>query len=343
MKYDNKNKIFIGFPRNSIVRRALCGESMSQYPIEVSKCIITDLRVILEQAISLSMLDECAYIDKIIKNIKRSYNKNNLDFSEKSVSSYENDDSSSYARNLPEKLEEAQTALDNRNQKWEAKKRIIESEKELQIEEIRLRYEEECKKLDRIWQTNKKKNQYNRPSTTLMKMRQQVKVQLSSHKFNDASHLAQQMFERDRKETEDASMRMQSAYREDCDRLRKKFEAEQKSIIESFDSKLASLQKKQDEDVLPFQSRVNKYSNSIEEKKVAAKRIGSISSLSYNSKKETINEKPMTRSALGRVKINGSLKLPPLKSLSKPPIHFNSKSSNSSQAQSRVGTASHRH
>ena len=313
-------KIKIGFPKTSIVRRALCGESMSKYPVELSNHVVADLRRLLEEGIAMSMVDECGFIDQVIKNIK-----NDIEKSSKKSKQFSNENVNSNSKIL---LDEAKNALEHRTQQWEAKKRILETERELKMEEIQMRYEEESNQLAQIWQSNKKLNQFNKPSPTLLKMRQQVKIQLQSHKFEEASLLAQQMQDRDRQETEEARLKRDAAYKDDCERLRKKFELESKSVNDQFDTKLASLVKKQEEDVLPFQNRVIKYNNSFEEKKLAAKRNSS--SLS-KSKPELM--RPLTRTSVGPIQTNAKLKLPPLNATSKPTTALHSRRSNLSSVQ----------
>ena len=315
-------KIKIGFPKTSIVRRALCGESMSKYPVELSNHVVADLRRLLEEGIAMSMVDECGFIDQVIKNIK-----NDIEKSSKKSKQFSNENVNSNSKIL---LDEAKNALEHRTQQWEAKKRILETERELKMEEIQIRYEEESNQLAQIWQSNKKLNQFNKPSPTLLKMRQQVKIQLQSHKFEEASLLAQQMQDRDRQETEEARLKRDAAYKDDCERLRKKFELESKSVNDQFDTKLASLVKKQEEDVLPFQNRVIKYNNSFEEKKLAAKRNSSSSSLS-KSKPELM--RPLTRTSVGPIQTNAKLKLPPLNATSKPTTALHSRRSNLSSVQ----------
>lgn len=320
------NAVTIKFSPICIVRRALCGESIIKYPPEVINHVIADLRNILEECIALDMIDECTYLNDILQNIKNGV---------EAVNYFETNNGTTSDK-LQEKLDEVNLSLENRKKQWDAKIRILESEKELHLQELSLKFDDECQQLDKLWQSNKMKSKFNKPSPTLLNMRQQVKIQLASHKFNDASKLAIEMQERDRSETETAANRMNAAYKEASDSLKKKFDADKKSINDSYQAKLSSLIKKEEEDLRPFISRKIKYQNLIEERKQASRRQNS-TSRNKEMKLKLAQQKIVTRASVGPIQTNAKLKLPPLSTpISKPSSPYLAKRANTSMMKSRV-------
>lgn len=219
----------VKYPKTGIVFRALCGQSMSQYPKGVAQYVIADLKAIHDDCVSKNMVSESVYVSNIINSINSEIGALNLNKKESFVDSDE--------------------SLYKRQQYWANQKSILNSEKEFKLQEIELRYQDELENLEIQWNNDRKRTQISKPSAQLIVLRQSVQANLAAKRFQEAAHLASKAEKLDKAETELAAQRIRQAYSAAAERLKQKYENERKALFQSFEAKKLSLEAQEENDL----------------------------------------------------------------------------------------------
>lgn len=236
----------IKYPKTGIVFRAICGQSMSQYPKGVAQYVTAELKTVLDKCILKNMVTESAYVSSIIDSIKTEIGTNNYN------KKYKFDENRSM---------NAEESLSKKHQYWANQKAILNSEKEVRLQEIELRYQDELENLEMLWNSEKKRAQFNKPSAQLIVLRQSVQTNLAAKRFQEAAQLASKAERLDKTETELAAQRMRQAYSAAAERLKQKFENERQALFQSFEAKRISLAAQEEADLRPIENRIQKYNN----------------------------------------------------------------------------------
>ena len=316
----------INYPKTGIVFRALCGQSMLQYPRGVSQYVIADLKIILDKCVYKNMINESTYVSSIIDSIKTE-NMNRL--------------SNKKLKYNEERCTEAAESLSKKQQYWENQKNILNSEKEVKLQEIELKYQDELDNLEMLWNSDKKRLQFNKPSAQLITLRQSVQANLAAKRFQEAAQLATRAEKLDKAETEHAAQRMRQAYSDAAYRLKQKYESERKALYQQFESKKSALIAQEEADLRPAENRIQKYNNSNNQQDLtssttqdtstaAARRSISVMSTASAANYGPIIKKPVIKAPKVPTQANAKLKLPLLKP-NPQPIYKGSSSSSLNQ------------
>ncbi|OHS92688.1 hypothetical protein TRFO_40991 [Tritrichomonas foetus] len=278
----------------SIIFRAICGESMSKYPRKVVHFVLEDLKAYLQFCINSNMITESAYlsgrIDDIKNDIQISVQQQNNQAAEK-------------------RFQEAEDNLDRKQQFWLTQKQIINSELEVKLQEIELRFQDEMNNLEELWNTDQKKMQYNKPSAQLISLRQNIQANLVGKRFEEASKLAMKAEEMDKIETENAYAKMQQAFADAANRLRHKFENEKKTVIEQYDAKMCSVIAQEKSDITPIEQRTKNYQSAFDDQKCSTQPISSLQSQSPSTTSGSSN---LTKRSINCLAYSGPIMKRPL-------------------------------
>lgn len=272
--------------KQSIVFRAICGESLGGQPKNLVKYVLSELKPYLEMCISQNMIGESSFMDATIQNIKAE--------TRAPPPKKEN--------NYEQKLNKTQEILEKRKENWQKKKNALKIEEQLALENLDLRLQDELEKLEEDWNSERMQTQFNKPSPKLIAMRQHAIKMISAHEFEEAKLLAIQIQKQEDAETNEASVRMNLAYRTSRQKLVTRFENEKESVKLQFESKFYALEHTENEDLHGYKKRIQSLQKSKETAEL------------HKDKKEDIGIQkkiPIFTSA-PPITLNAKLKLPPL-------------------------------
>ena len=137
-------------------------------------------------------------------------------------------------------------------------------------------------------------------------MRRSAKTLLTTHRFDEAAELAEEIAKREERETNDAAVRMRHAYHQALERLKQQFHTDRSTMIESYETKKNGLIRAEENNLRPFSQRVEKYQKMKTVADQAAKRTQS------SLARPTSTRKPIAPANYTTVALEGKLKLPPL-------------------------------
>lgn len=267
-------------PETSIIYRAVCGESMLEYPATDVKLVITVLRMYLDSTVNKGMIEESVYLNGIIESAKKE-----LVYLA----------SGSECTRVESQIRKAEDKFTSKQQFWSTQRYVCESEKEMKLQELQLKYEENVQKLDDEWNSNRVRNKYNRPSGELSRMKLQLKSLMKNHRFDEAQLLANQIKVREKHESVVAYERMQTAYNDANERLRQKFLAEQRLVEDQFERKLCTIKAQEQSDMLPIQNRMANLNHTKADKEMKARRNASSLSKTAARRPTRLVASPNTR------------------------------------------------
>jgi hypothetical protein len=234
----------ITHPPSSIIFRTLCGIR----PINLTKLafsqLLLELKKYMNLCISKGLIYESSYLKNIMESVKRSIEVDRRETETKSVN---------------ERLLEAKERLQCRINDWEAQKRLLEEERELAIEGLDLKYENEGYKLDCDWDSDQMRAKYNKPSAALIEMRHHARLLLSAHRFEEAALLNLDIERKEREETDEATRQMELGYHLANERLQHELQIERKSLIENYDMKLRGLRRAEETNLRGLRQRIEKF------------------------------------------------------------------------------------
>lgn len=307
----------IKFPKTGIVFRSICGESMVEYPKGIVQCVISDLKVIQNQCVSRNMIYETAFVNDRVESIREEM---------ASISPYNQQQILKVKQaKLNESKQITEDALDRKNQYWQTQKAIFVSEKELKLQEVELRHQDELKNLEELWQSDKMREQFSKPSAQLIALRQNIQKHLQVKEFEKAAQLANEAEQMDRYETQQAVQRMKAAYNDAIEKLEQKFKSEKEAVLQQFEAKQCSLTSKQGNDVKPLENRLHKYavmeSNLLNQQQPLNQTRKSYASMQSKIPKSAMHirssgsilKRPLITAPKMPANTNAKLKLPPLK------------------------------
>ena len=274
----------------SIVFRALCQESMAQYPGRVVSEVIAELKVYLDKCVKEGMIGESSYVEWIIENIKE----------EMKGSGGEKNDRE---EKVGEELKKVEEKYNERKAMWKRQMEVLQVEKKVALQALEEQYEEKIARLDEEWQSEKMHEKYGRPSVQLMTMRGQALAYLKSHQFSDAQAVADLVARQEKQEIADASKRMRKDYQAAIDRLQKKMMADKAAVAESYDAKMNGIVTAQNQELRPYEQRIENLKRT--KKEVTRRSLPG---------RDTSTERRMpVTTKTGPVIIHARLNLPPLR------------------------------
>jgi hypothetical protein len=211
------------------------------------KQTITSLRRYLHQCVELGYLPECAYLNDAIEKIReerREMHEPDLD-----------EESSEVQR----KLGDARTVHDSQEASWQNRLAQLDTEEELALQELELKWEEARAALEEEWNSDKIKARFNKPSPTLIDLRRTARRLLSVHRFEDSLVIAEEISALEAWEGEEATRRMALAYTVAVDRLDKKFYNDKETLETTFMTRRSQIERTRDATMLPLARKVDKY------------------------------------------------------------------------------------
>lgn len=239
----NRIREMIDLPPESPVLRALCGKSLEVYPLSIYGNVIYDMKRLLSRCVDSNLIGESSYVSCMLENV----------IDERDQRSVKQDLT---LVKLEADLEDAQEKLEARVEKWNKQKEILACQKDVELQELDLKFTEQFHFLQAEWDSEKAANKYNKPSAHLISLRQQAKIFLEAHQFKDADDFAHKIREQEELETKEAIMRMRSAFAQANDKLCEKIEKDRQSIEDSFSKKMESLIKAENSNLYPVKNRI---------------------------------------------------------------------------------------
>ena len=193
---------------------------------------------------------------------------------------------------------------------WKEKRGSLEVERDLALENLDLKSQEDMLALEEKWSSEKMQAKYNKPSQKLIELRQEARALIAAHKFEEAQILAEQIEKQEAHETKEAGAKMQREYRQAQENLLQKYESEKKAIYDSFEAKLNGLSASETSDLHPFEQRIDNLQK-IKKHMEIAKKFSSKNCLNETSQQKKVPIAAKTPP----ISMSAKLKLPPLKSV----------------------------
>lgn len=245
--------------KDSITYLALCGSDIVGYQEKLVNEALWQLRNLLNKCITLGFITESKHVKTVLDHINQRL---------KEIK--RNDPNTKMQIN--ENLAKAKQEKEKREKEWESRHMSIENEYNLLMNDLGMRYNEDKKKLDQKFKSVNVQSRFNKPSAQLNNMKYMAHQMLTLHQFDDASSLAQTIEKNQESESEEASNRLKKAYQCALDQLNKKYEIERTNLTTSFNTRKSALKKSEKSDLLPFDRRVQKFSQKKEDFDYSLKR-----------------------------------------------------------------------
>ena len=250
----------ITHPKESIVFLALCGVSIVGYQEKLINETMSALKWYLNKCIRRGYLEESYYVQTIIENIQREQ------------SEMREMDAMEPIEEMNTELDEVKEAKEKKEQEWANKLAQLEAEKEIAMDELAMKYQQERERIDKEWGSDKMKSKYSRPSAKLIEMRTTAKRMLQVKRFEEAAMLSEQITAREAEEANDGAHRMRVAYKAVIANLDKKFANDKDSLDATYKMKKHQLERSRDRELMPYNRRVTNYTAKIESAEETAKR-----------------------------------------------------------------------
>lgn len=188
---------------------------------------------------------------------------------------------------------------------WSEQKEILKCEKELALQDLEIKYQEEAAHLEDEWNTPKVQQRYNKPSAKLIEMRQHASALIAVHNFEEANDLALAIQKQEVEETRQAAEKMTRDFIQAQETLKKRFKADSETLAESFDSKANGIIASEIADLRPFEQRIDNMRRMKINQEIAQKRNAREKPVMKQSVPIQCNSPPIS--------LNAKLKLPPLR------------------------------
>jgi hypothetical protein len=157
------------------------------------------------------------------------------------------------------KLEGARTVRDSHELSWRNKLAQIDTEEELALQELEMKWREARDTLDAEWKSEKWKAKFNKPSPTLIDRRRTAKRLLAMHRYEESAVFAREIADLEEAEAEDAARRMVLAYRIAIERVDKRFRNDWETLKTSFLTRRSQIERGRHANMLPLVRKVDKY------------------------------------------------------------------------------------
>ncbi|OHT04483.1 hypothetical protein TRFO_28048 [Tritrichomonas foetus] len=234
--------------QESVTYLALCGIDIVGYRESKVQDAIVKMRQIEKKCIYCGFVNESAYVQDILDNTIKKL---------KDLKRYETMPSHTEANN---NLISAQNEYALLTKAWESKKAEINTELELALNDLKMKFEHEKNEINKKWNSKSLKNRYNKPSPTLIDMKYVAKKMMNQHRFEEVAQVAKTIKRKEINESNEASDRMKKGYQSALNQLKKKYAIEEKTIRSQFDTRLSQAERQAKIEMLPFQRKVDKFS-----------------------------------------------------------------------------------
>jgi hypothetical protein len=246
-RYPARLVMLVTEPNSHIIWLALSGVSIIGYAKDSVNQVLDRLRIYLKDAIEKGWLDESAFLTDMIDHIRAERDEM------RRIEEMESPEA------MDERLSIAKIARDARAQEWGNKTVLVDSEEELALRSLELRYAEDQERLERVWNSPKMVARYNKPSPTLLEKRGTVRRMLTVHRFSEAARLADEIEAMEKFESAQAAAQMRRAYKAACDRLEKQFVNDTDSLRGGFATKRHQIERGKTQSLIPLGRRVDKF------------------------------------------------------------------------------------
>lgn len=316
-------------PKGSPVYLALCGVDISGYNKAAIENAIYMLKYYQKECILQGFIQDSAYIEDIITSTlaqARELEK----FDVPSLGDAE------------DQLDDALAQLEKKEAKWKNIDSQINASEQLVLNELHLKHQNDLENLNIEWNSESKLNQFNKPSKKLIELRMAAKTMMKQHRFSESAQVFNLIAKQEKKEQDDASRKMQEAYKLAQQRLEKQYQRDVESAKLQFEKKRNAIQMKKKVSLTPLDKRVSKCEQTVDkrlevEKKLEKRERRSRANSSFamnadSSVYSTCADSYYQNRAASRLSIkapknsNQKLRLPPIKPIMKMPLsNFNSR------------------
>jgi hypothetical protein len=237
-------KLIATLSPKSLAYRVACGEEADEYSRDVQLALLSVLRPITKKAVEDGLIGETAYLNWIMDRIKLllRIGKPPSDFEEKRL----------------QRVEEANQDLADKRQRFSSARGQAESERDVKLQELELLYNQQCEKLGAHWRSEAAYSKFNHPSKPLVEARKLFKMKLLAKQYDEAGILADHVHVLEQREAEVAADHMEAAYKEQADRLLRRFERDQDEVRRQFQMKIVKLDAEEKKEMIPLDRRINK-------------------------------------------------------------------------------------
>ncbi|EAX91454.1 hypothetical protein TVAG_078920 [Trichomonas vaginalis G3] len=293
----------LDYPHESLTFHALCGSLLPNVPSEHVSRVVLELKKVLQKTTSQGLISESCYVENCQEDLKNAHSKKKA---EKDPSEYKG------------RLDKAQTKLDKIHENYEIKMKEIEEEESQAMQYMEDKFQQEAASLDDEWNSEKMQNKYSKPSAKLIDLRNEAKINLKAHRFEDAILIANEISQLEELESGEAGKRMAEAYNNAAKRLQQKYESDKNVLLDTYDAKKRKLKVELEQSERPFLTQMDKLNfqiTQIEKEKELEKR---------KNKREATIKKAQSRNNVSNkqlsnippIQVDGKLKLPPLPTMS---------------------------
>ena len=261
---------FVRHPRQSTTFRLLSGEWIPGLSRAEAASVVSDLNVYVKVCIDHQMIGEALYVQDIIEAVKRDKTllKQNADRT---------------LLDLEEQLAQANDDLKERMGYWKREEAKIRREREEAVKTLEAKYETAISDLDKEWQTERKHQNYTKPSRDLLNMRAMMKGMFRSKNLTDVAALGKIIEDKEQVESELAAKRMQIDYNTADQKLANTYKAERGGIEGNGQKKINSLFRQREDDLRPIYQRIEHLKREKETATFNQKQVTSIALASARS------------------------------------------------------------
>lgn len=301
-------------PKESLVYLALCGVSIVGYQPRIIDETLSCLDEYLNRCMKKEYIDEASYISQIIAKIKQEC---------KDLQEFEKQPSTTQ---ISHDLQFAMEKQARRESEWKQVETQLDAERDIAISECEIRKQEKLEALKAEWNSDRKRRQFNKPSSYLSDLRSQAKKNLRAYRFKEAMELQAVIAAREDEERRASEERMTEAYKKACERIEKEFQRDLQGVQFTFEKRKLNVDRQKEMAMQPYRQRVSK----IEKKKVKIEERSAIMSRCATSSKNrgfiTSQEiQPLKTRSPGKIGcFNARLSLPMLKPVKRPPLRASS-------------------
>jgi len=242
---------FIYHSSDSLTYIILTGRKLTGLPLAIVNSILNDLRKYLDITVDNNMISEACYIQTLIDDLKQ-------DQSGVQISADKD------IEQIDRKIQETNDEINERLAFWRHQEQNLEKELDMAMADLRIQLDQAISQLDNEWRSEKKQQQYSKPSPALLNMREMAKKMIKSRRFDEVKRMGIEIAEREKQEVFEATERMNSDYRIADQRIHEKFELEKSVITRIHESKLNNLIRRRDSSLRPIYQRLENLQKSKE-------------------------------------------------------------------------------
>lgn len=163
------------------------------------------------------------------------------------------------------------------------------------------RYDNAVAQLDAEWQSPDKAAHYTKPSAALLNMRQQLKCMIKAKKFDEVAKISAEIEAKEKQESLEAGIKMQSDYRIADQRLRTLYNTEKIAINGNQETKISQLIRIRTMNMHPIQTRLENLNRLKTEALVNQKKFSSYDKSKNNRTSRSLSTKTTPRCTQSKI------------------------------------------